>query len=90
LRVRGVLLRSIPQPREHEAEACFMRSLELSRHQGALAWELRTGIDFADLLAARGQAENARAVLKPVYEQFAEGFDTADLKAAESLLATLG
>jgi hypothetical protein len=29
------------------------------------------------------------AVLQPVFQQFLEGFETADLKVAEQLLATL-
>jgi predicted ATPase len=80
----------MPQPRADDAEAYFMRSLELSRRQGARAWELRTAIDLATLSAGQGRSESARALLQPVFEQFVEGSDTADLKAAERLLATLG
>ena len=90
LRVKGSLLRSMPQPSVDDAEKCFMQSLELSRRQGARAWELRTAIDLAALLADQGRPERARALLQPVFEQFVEGSDTADLKAAERLLATLG
>jgi hypothetical protein len=50
---------------------------------------LRTAIDLAALWAAQGQRDRARANLQPIFEQFVEGFDTADLKAAEHLLATL-
>jgi hypothetical protein len=49
-----------------------------------------TANQFRFLLAAQGRPENARALLQPVYDQYVEGFDTADLKAAERLLATLG
>ncbi|HXC26738.1 MAG TPA: hypothetical protein VNV38_02195 [Stellaceae bacterium] len=56
---------------------------------GARAWELRTATDLARLLADRGQRENARAVLRPVFDQFVEGFDTADLKSAVRLLEVL-
>jgi predicted ATPase/DNA-binding winged helix-turn-helix (wHTH) protein len=90
LRVKGGLLLSMPQPSVDDAQACFGRSLELSRRQGARAWELRTAIDLAALLADQGRSESARALLRPVFEQFVEGSDTADLKAAERLLATLG
>ncbi len=90
LRVKGGLLLSMPQPNRDDAEMCFMQSLELSRRQGARAWELRTGVDLAALLAVQGRPESARALLQPVFEQFVEGSDTADLKAAERLLATLG
>jgi hypothetical protein len=33
--------------------------------------------------------EGVRALLQPVYDQFDEGLDTADLKSAAGLLATL-
>ena len=33
-----------------------MQSLELSRRQGARAWELRTAIDLAALLAGQGRS----------------------------------
>jgi predicted ATPase len=90
LRVKGGLLLSMPQPSGADAEMCFMHSLELSRRQAARAWELRTAVDLAALLAAQRRPESARALLQPVFEQFVEGSDTADLKAAERLLATLG
>jgi predicted ATPase/DNA-binding winged helix-turn-helix (wHTH) protein len=90
LRVKGNLLLSMRQPGDADAEACLMQSLELSRRQGARAWELRAAIDLAALLAGQGRPESARGFLQPVFEQFVEGSDTADLKAAERLLATLG
>jgi predicted ATPase len=92
LRVKGSLLLSMPQPSIDDAETCFMQSLELSRRQGARAWELRTATDLGSSVGRSGtNPRNARrALLQPVFEQFAEGSDTADLKAAERLLATLG
>jgi tetratricopeptide (TPR) repeat protein len=89
LRVKGNVLLSMPQHRAHGAEACFTQSLGWSRRQGALSWELRTAADLAALWAEQGQPETARAVLQPVFTKFVEGLDTADLKAAEHLLATL-
>jgi len=61
----------------------------LSRRQGARAWQLRTSIDFAAMLSDQGQPESARRLLEPVFEQFVEGFDSADLTAARSMLSTL-
>jgi len=89
LRVKGGLLLSTSSANADEAERTFVRSIELSRRQGARSWELRTAIDLAGLLADQGRREGSRALLRPVFEQFAEGLDTADLKAAERLLATL-
>ncbi|MDP1544057.1 MAG: hypothetical protein Q8L99_13020, partial [Polycyclovorans sp.] len=90
LRVRASLLAEIPQPGHDGAEACLHKSLALSRHQGARAWELRAATDLAALLDVQGRPKDARALLQPVFDQFTEGRDTADLKAAERLLATLG
>ena len=89
LRVKGGLLLSMPLPNREGAERCFTRSLELSRRQGAGAWELRAAIDLARLLDAKGGSERARALLQPLFEQFTEDLETADLKAAERLLSTL-
>jgi predicted ATPase len=89
LRVKGRVLLSMREPDHREAEICFKESLELSRRQGARAWELRTASDLAKLLADQGQAGNGRTLLHSVYAEFSEGFETADLKAAEGLLATL-
>jgi hypothetical protein len=88
--VKGNLVLAAPQPRADEAEMYFTRSLELSRRQGAQAWELRTAIDFATLLATRDESEHAREILTPVFERCEEGLDTSDLKCAARLLATLG
>jgi len=89
LRVKGSILLSMPQRRIHDAEVCFIQSLDWSRRQGARSWELRTAVDLAALWAGRGQGERAYAVLRPIFEEFVEGLDTADLKAADRLLATL-
>jgi hypothetical protein len=90
LRVEGALLLAMPEPGGDDAEMCLMQSLELSRRQGARAWELRAAIDLASLMAVQGREERARRLLEPVFAGFDEGRDTADLKAAERLLATLG
>jgi hypothetical protein len=89
LRVKGRVLLSMREPDPRGAEICFMESLELSRRQGARAWELRTARDLAKLLAERGDSASGRALLQPVYAGFSEGFETADLRAAEELLASL-
>jgi predicted ATPase len=65
-----------------------VQSLELSRRQGARAWELRAATDLARLLAAEGQVKDARALLQRIFERFTEGRDTVDLKTAERLLAS--
>ena len=90
LRVKACLHQAMPRPDINEAERCLVQSLELSRRQGARAWELRSATDLAALYDSQGRTESSSALLRPVFEQFTEGLDTADLKAAERLLATLG
>ncbi len=45
-------------------KATSMQSLELSRRNGAKAWELRAAIDLAELLAERGSGEEAKRLLR--------------------------
>ena len=89
MRVKGNVLLSLPQRRPDDAEMCFTQSLDWSRRQGARSWELRTAVDLAALWASQEQRDRARLALEPIFEAFVEGFDTADLKAAQHLLATL-
>lgn len=89
LRVKGSVLLGAQSPDTDAAEACLMKSLEWSRRQDAPAWELRTAIDLAAVMADRGRAEAARALLQPVYGRFAEGASSVDLQSAGRLLATL-
>jgi len=89
LRVKGGILLALPMSDIDAARRCYQKAIELSRRQGARAWELRGAVDLAALLIAGGEAANARALLRPVFEQFAEGVDSADLKAAEQLLAAV-
>jgi len=47
---------------------------------------LRATTSLAWLLRAQGKTEQARAMLAEIYNWFTEGFDTADLKEAKTLL----
>jgi len=89
LRAKGTILPLLSKFNRDSAETCLLRALELSRRQGARAWELRTAIDLATLVAGRGEIDSARELLQPVFEHFVEGLGTADLKIAERLLVTL-
>jgi predicted ATPase/DNA-binding winged helix-turn-helix (wHTH) protein len=71
---------------QRAAEEYFRQSLDWARRQGALSWELRATTSLAQLMLNRGQSESAKQLLAPVFRRFTEGFDTADLKAAKSLL----
>jgi predicted ATPase len=90
LRRRGELLLQAGLPGSRaEARECFAQSLETAREQAALAWELRTTISL--VRACRGELEmrEAHAMLNTVLTRFTEGFATADLIAARTLLNDL-
>jgi len=61
----------------------------MAREQGALFWELRVALSLARLLHGQGRSADAVEILRPVYDRFTEGFDTADLKGAKALLDAL-
>jgi predicted ATPase len=88
LRVKADLFLRLPHPQDDQAMACFTGALELSRQQGALAWELRTCIDMATWFSAHGRSKRARALLQPVVDRFRDGATTADLMVARDLLAS--
>jgi predicted ATPase len=71
------------------AEEMLGRSLAMAREQGALAWQLRTAISLARLYQNLDRRSEARPVIAPVYDDFSEGFGTADLKTAAAWLASL-
>jgi predicted ATPase len=58
----------------------------MARRHGARSWELRAATSLARLWQARGRHSQVRELLMPVYGSFAEGFETADLAAARTLL----
>jgi tetratricopeptide (TPR) repeat protein len=87
-RVRGALL--VVRGDCAQAETCFRRAIEIARERGERSLELRASTSLARLLAGRGQRDEARGVLGPIYGAFTEGFDTADLQAARSLLDGIG
>ncbi|MEE9280078.1 MAG: adenylate cyclase, partial [Myxococcota bacterium] len=88
-RLRAQILLAKGDGAEEQAEALFRRSLEIARGQEAKSLELRTATSYARLLAKRGQRDQARDLLAPVYDGFTGGLGTQDLKDAKELLAEL-
>ena len=90
LRIKGdILLRAEPADARPAVDDLYDRALDLARTQGALSWELRAATGVARLRQAEGRREEGRQALEPVYARFSEGFGTADLVAARTLLDAL-
>ncbi|MEA2648203.1 MAG: hypothetical protein QOG61_638, partial [Candidatus Binataceae bacterium] len=63
--------------------------IALAQSMSAKAWELRATTSLARLLRDSRRRDEARAMLAEIYHWFIEGFDTADLKDAKTLLGEL-
>jgi predicted ATPase len=72
-----------------EAETAMHQGIAVARRQNAKSWELRGAMSLARLWAEQGRRSEARDLLAPVYAWFTEGFDTADLKDARTLVDKL-
>jgi adenylate cyclase len=71
------------------AIAHFERGAAIARALQARAWELRLCLSRARVLAAEGETKRAAAELGEALSWFAEGHDTADLRAASDLRRAL-
>ncbi|MEW5684171.1 MAG: winged helix-turn-helix domain-containing protein [Pseudomonadota bacterium] len=69
------------------AEAAYRAGLDCAVSQGALSWELRSANALAALRLRQGNPGSAGRILRQTYDRFEEGFDTADLRQAQALLA---
>ena len=91
-RLRGELLLNADcglRIAELTPEDCFQKALDVARHQQAKSLELRAATSLARLWQQQGKRQEAYDLLAPVYEWFTEGFDTADLIDAKTLLDEL-
>jgi predicted ATPase/DNA-binding winged helix-turn-helix (wHTH) protein len=90
IRAKGeIILKQGAPDAAFAAETLFRRSLELARAQGALSWELRAATSLARLWRQQARSREAHDLLASVYARFTEGFATADLVTARTLLAQL-
>lgn len=86
-RLKGELLKM--QGGTEEAEHCFKKAIEMARRQAAKSLELRAATSLARLWQEQDKRQEAQQVLTEIHAWFTEGFETADLKQAELLLAEL-
>jgi len=72
-----------------EAEACFLKAIEIAQRQQAKSLKLRAVISLSRLWQQQGKREDAQQMLAKTYGWFTEGFDTKDLQEAKALLEEL-
>jgi predicted ATPase len=88
-RLKGALLLQQSSGDSTQAETCFQQAISIAQSQQAKSWELRAATSLARLWQQQGKRQEAHDLLAPVYNWFTEGFDTADLQEAKTLLDEL-
>jgi DNA-binding winged helix-turn-helix (wHTH) protein/predicted ATPase len=88
-RLRGSLFWQREAAETPQAEASFRQALEVARRQQARALECRAAMSLSRLWHQQGKRHEARALLAPISHWFTEGFDSADFRAAQTLLQEL-
>jgi predicted ATPase/DNA-binding winged helix-turn-helix (wHTH) protein len=88
-RLAGVLTLQAGPPATGDAESYLLQAIEIARRQRAKSLELRAAASLSRLWADKENVKEAHALLSGVYAWFTEGFDTADLSEARSLLEEL-
>jgi predicted ATPase len=76
-------------PSTQEAEACFLKAIDIAKRQQAKSLELRAAMSLARLWQGQGKKKDAHKLLSEIYGWFTEGFDTADLQEAKGFLQEL-
>jgi class 3 adenylate cyclase/DNA-binding response OmpR family regulator/predicted ATPase len=89
LRTKARLLQSMGRANCREIETMLLEALAVARRQKALSWEMRISCDLSRLWQRQGQDKKALKLLRSVYDQFTEGFDSADLRDAQQLIHNL-
>jgi len=97
----------VPQPLnldpQAEAEACFLKAIEIARQQQAKSLEIRAMMSLVRLRQQQATQDTSRTtqhearirldgdhqMLSQIYGWFTEGFDTKDLQEAKTLLDVL-
>jgi class 3 adenylate cyclase/predicted ATPase len=84
LRMKARLLAT--RAADGEIETLLLESIEIARRQQARCWELRAACDLARLWQQQGRDIEAFNLLRSIYDQFTEGFDTPDLLDAKAIM----
>lgn len=88
-RIQGELLLLQAASDKDQAESYFWEAIKLARSQSAKSLELRAAMSLSRLWQQQRRIADARQLMTDIYGWFTEGFDTADLKAAKTILEEL-
>jgi predicted ATPase len=86
-RLTGTVL--LAENKLDEAQASLQQAIGIAQAQQAKSLELRAATSLARLWGEKGRRADAHDLLAPLYGWFTEGFGTADLKEAKTLLDEL-
>ena len=87
LRLRGE--QSLAAEKNTDAEKFFDEAIEVAIRQESKSRELRAKISLAKMRVAQEKKGEAKELIEDLYQSFSEGFNTADLQHAKSLLDNL-
>jgi predicted ATPase len=88
-RLSGVLVLAHSSENAPQAEALFQQAIDIAKRQSARSLQLRAVMSLSRLYQRQSKREEARQMLTEAHGWFTEGFDTADLTEAASLLKEL-
>src|SRR5882757_6378759 len=83
---KGVALACGESRHSDPALECFREAMALAGQQSALSFELRAGLQLAQLWIDRGQLRRAHDLIGAIYGRFTEGLATPDLVLARQIL----
>ena len=69
-----------------EAEASYLRALDVAREQGARSLELRAAMSLGRLRRDQGNSAEALGLVEGAFGKMTEGFETKDLIEAKALI----
>jgi adenylate cyclase len=87
--LQGELLLSLSSANVAQAEFCYQEAVNSARAGHVSMLELRAAMRLSRLWQAQGRIEQACSLLSDAYAKMTEGFATADMKEAKSLLTEL-
>jgi DNA-binding winged helix-turn-helix (wHTH) protein/tetratricopeptide (TPR) repeat protein len=87
--IKGGLQLAQDSSNTSRVEDAFCTAIDIARNHRSRSMELRATTSLANVLAKNGRCDEAQAMLTEIYNWFTEGFDTADLQNAKTLLDLL-